>query len=782
MLSQELRPKRWEDIAGQKENVNILKAIVKNPENSPKCLIFQGAFGSGKCVVGDTRVETSKGYLKIKDIIKNPVFDEEGFMDISSYNIKVLDGRVATHFYFGGERDTVRISSKFFSLEGTHNHKVMCITDSGFDWVRLGDLKVGDYVCVSSSRNKEPIFSNRTPMFDGLKVNTPFNNGYLFGAMAQFGRITGDSMVEMICDSSRFSYIKDLLKDDILEGLKIHKGRRVKDSFIIGNSLFYDFVNKHYGITNDFCSVIPEWVYASNEYFLSGFLTSIFDFGLTIDESSNPCLVFRHKNRDLVKLFYDVLMVFGVVCILYEERLKKDTRLICTIRDKVSIKDFSGLISPFNRGMDGEFMRLVGSFGECRPQNAIPKTEYVKYIIDCIVGKAKDCGVKLVTSISNKGERTIKEATLRSLVEELQDRGNISVGEWTGFLDFLDMYRPVQIESIEYGKNLVYDLTVDGTHCFLANGLLNHNTTSARILARELNRIKDDDFDIVNSKYYYEFDSTVIGNVDAIRSLREEFTVSYGDYWRVVVLDEAHAVSNAAQNALLKMLEETTGKTIYIMATTEVNKLLPTIRSRSLELQFNPVPKDEIFKNLTSVCEDRGIQVSEDIKRLISERSYGHMRNAHMMLDKYLLIGEDDFRDSVKSAVSLYCDFLIATYDNDRDKVLDIINSLMDIPKNSLQSDWSTVMVESIKSYCGFEISDEDIKRLVLKFGQDFGIVSSCYMSSWIRNAFYDMSYFQATFLNLFMVVRGALNKKYSNKAQVGSSSLGGNRFGVPVR
>ena len=102
MLSQELRPKRWEDVAGQKENVNILKAIVKNPENSPKCLIFQGAFGSGKCVVGDTRVETSLGYVRIMDILgdKEPRFDSDGFMDISDYDIRVLGGRKATHFYY----------------------------------------------------------------------------------------------------------------------------------------------------------------------------------------------------------------------------------------------------------------------------------------------------------------------------------------------------------------------------------------------------------------------------------------------------------------------------------------------------------------------------------------------------------------------------------------------------------------------------------------------------------------------------------------------------------
>ena len=782
MLSQELRPKRWEDVAGQKENVNILKAIVKNPENSPKCLIFQGAFGSGKCVVGDTRVETSLGYVKIKDILgdNEPRFDSEGFMDISDYDIRVLGGRKATHFYYGGEQDTVKISSKFFELEGTKNHKVMCLTDNGIEWVRLGDITKDSYVCVSSSSKKVFPFLNSVPMFSGLEANTVFNNGYLFGAILQGGKIVNNT-VEFLGDDNEISYILSLFSDSYRETIEMRKVRRGnKGKIVFKDSGFYVFVTYCYGMREGEDNTVPEWVYRSSEYFLSGVLSAIFDFSVGLEESGNVCIVLRHRNKDLVRLFSDILKLFGVSNSLKRDIKRKEDRLFCIVRDFKGVKDFSDLISPFNTGLDNELIRMMEPFRDKDSNTTIPKTEYVRGLIDKITKRAKDCKVKLLGSFTSKGDKSIKESTLRAMVDRLPVDNNI--GEWTDFLTFLEDYRFVQIESIEYGRDIVYDLTVDDTHCFIANGILNHNTTSARILARELNKIKDDDFDIVNSKFYYEFDSTVIGNVDAVRGLREEFTVSYGDYWRVVVLDEAHAVSNAAQNALLKMLEETTGKTLYIMATTEVNKLLPTIRSRSLELQFNPVPQDEIFKNLTKVCEDRGIIISDDIKRLIAERSYGHMRNAHMMLDKFLLIGEEDFKDSIKSSVSLYCDYLIAIYDNDREKVLSIINSLMDIPKNNLQSDWNIVMVESLKSFCGFETDSEDVKRLVQKYGSDFNIVSSCYMSSWIRNAFQDMSYFQATFLNLFMVVRGALNKKSSSQVSNNKVAGNSNRFGSPVR
>ena len=285
-------------------------------------------------------------------------------------------------------------------------------------------------------------------------------------------------------------------------------------------------------------------------------------------------------------------------------------------------------------------------------------------------------------------------------------------------------------------------------------------TTSARILARALNNIKDKDYDLLSSQFYYEFDSTVIGNVETIRNLRDQFLVSYGDYYRVIVFDETHMVSNAAQNALLKVLEEATGKVFFIMCTTEPNKLLPTIRSRSLELEFSTVPKEEIVKNLTTVSEQRSINLPDEIKLIIADRSAGHMRNAHMLLDKYLLLGEEDFKDSVRSSITLYCKYLVACYMNDKDNVLKYINELMNIPKDDLQSDWNTVLTESMRGYTGFEIRHQDIQTLVNVYKNDFNVVVSCYFSPWIKNAFIDMCYFQATFLNMYLVISQTINAK----------------------
>lgn len=284
-------------------------------------------------------------------------------------------------------------------------------------------------------------------------------------------------------------------------------------------------------------------------------------------------------------------------------------------------------------------------------------------------------------------------------------------------------------------------------------------TTSARIMARRLNHITDKKFDILNSQFYYEYDSTVIGNIDTIRQLRDQFTISYGDYYRVTVFDETHSISPAAQNALLKVLEEASGKIFFILCTTEPNKLLPTIRSRSLELDFKQVPRDDIISNLTKVSLERNINLSDEIKGIIADRSEGHMRNAHMLLDKLLLLGEQDFKDSIQSAVKWYCGFFRAIKHDRKDFISASINILMNIPMEDLHSDWNTVMVESMKAYNGMEITHGDIKAFVDDFTkQEFNLIIELYFSKWVQLMFTDMPYFQATMLNIYALLSNALH------------------------
>nr|DAR91012.1 MAG TPA: activator clamp loader [Caudoviricetes sp.] len=778
MLSQELRPKTLDDMAGQEEAKKLLKAIIKNPENAPKVLLFCGSFGTGKCVVGDTRVHTSDGYKKIDSLIDTPKYDEEGFMDISSNHLRVV-GSVATHYYYGGKKKVIEISSGRFKITGTYNHRVRVYGGrNGLQWKKLSEITSDDYVAIPL--NHDILFNNKSKTYDFMKDDiSERNKGYLLGTffcnLLESGYKGDDSF-----DSFIFIHHSD---DNFVGNLKDEYYNTVLGSNVESIKGINRYMRDYFGGSCD----VPEFVFSSNRDFICGFLTPICEFYLKgFYQFGN----FSEKvARDLQQLFYllgiitNIKVTNGVPSYLDVQDVLSRQRLVDNLlRDSFGLKFILGSYVTYKsiklKIPNNNYTRSVARrIYQLIKENHNLDTMLLSHFMNI---RCNDCRF-----ITNRRTKSILIDSYHNIVSLANDVGvDISKDEMVQkFNSLLDDYMFVRVSSKKelYNKYDVYDLTVADTHAFTANGLINHNTTSSRIVGRELNNIKDENYDLLNSPFYYEFDSTIVGNVEEIRKLRDVFTVSYGDYWRVVVLDEVHTVSSSAQAAMLKMFEETKGRTIYILATTDPQKLLPTIRSRALEINFNDVPVEAIVENLTKVSEEKNLNLSEDIKLLIADRSGGHMRNAHMLLDKYILLGEEDFKDSIKSSITLFCDYLIATYKNDKDTVLSTINDLLSIPKDNLQSDWSIVMTESLRSFCGFDCRHADIKRLVDTYGSDFNIIAQCYMSTWVKNMFIDVPYTQATLLNMYKVVQGALEKKRTQSG-VGSVQSVASKYGRPVR
>lgn len=285
-------------------------------------------------------------------------------------------------------------------------------------------------------------------------------------------------------------------------------------------------------------------------------------------------------------------------------------------------------------------------------------------------------------------------------------------------------------------------------------------TSSARIMARELNNIKDPNFDLNNCPFYYEYDSTVIGNVDKIRELRDVFGVGSGDYWKVIVFDEVHATSKPAQTALLKILEEVKGKTFFILCTTHVHKVLPTIRSRSLELKFGLVNHDEIVEHLNIVAEKLGKEIPDDIKHIIASRANGHMRNVHMLLDKYFLIGDEVFRQTVKTSIDLLCDFFMAVKVGNDAKVIKTINDILDlIPLDNIKTDFSELIMLSMQELTGFGSSNPKIKQLVEMYKSDILKIVKIYYSDWAKNMFRSGYDFKSLMLCMYSMLKNEIKQ-----------------------
>ena len=137
-----------------------------------------------------------------------------------------------------------------------------------------------------------------------------------------------------------------------------------------------------------------------------------------------------------------------------------------------------------------------------------------------------------------------------------------------------------------------------------------------------------------NSLDVIEVDAASNGGVEAVRGLRD--LVAYGSpgKWKMVMLDEAHAMSRDAFNALLKILEEPPDHTMFILLTTEPGKIMPTVASRCMSFTFRRIPPDLITKRLAQICAAEQIDAEPGLLAAIADRADGGMRDAVMLLDQ----------------------------------------------------------------------------------------------------------------------------------------------------
>jgi DNA polymerase III subunit gamma/tau len=130
------------------------------------------------------------------------------------------------------------------------------------------------------------------------------------------------------------------------------------------------------------------------------------------------------------------------------------------------------------------------------------------------------------------------------------------------------------------------------------------------------------------SPNYREQDAASAGHVDDVEELIEEARVApMGAPRRVLVVDEAHALTPQAQNKLLKSLEEGIGRTVILLVTTNPDKLIPTIRSRCIKITVSPVDTKVVFDFLRNIVTNEGVSFEDGALQLIVEETRGHIRN-----------------------------------------------------------------------------------------------------------------------------------------------------------
>ncbi len=229
-------------------------------------------------------------------------------------------------------------------------------------------------------------------------------------------------------------------------------------------------------------------------------------------------------------------------------------------------------------------------------------------------------------------------------------------------------------------------------------------TTCARILAKTINceNLKEDgeacnvcvsciSFDEGTSLNIHELDAASNNSVDDIRTLTEQvrFSPQAGKY-KVYIIDEVHMLSASAFNAFLKTLEEPPPYAIFILATTEKHKILPTILSRCQIFDFKKITPADTVEHLQEICDKESIECEKAALQVIAQKSEGCMRDALSILDKIVSFtnGQLNYKNTLEHLNILDADYYFKLIEAMMDE--DLGNALLyydDIDRKGFEGD-----------------------------------------------------------------------------------------------
>lgn len=269
-------------------------------------------------------------------------------------------------------------------------------------------------------------------------------------------------------------------------------------------------------------------------------------------------------------------------------------------------------------------------------------------------------------------------------------------------------YRPSNFSEVVGQKHVIKTLrnaVTEGrtSHAYIFSGLRGiGKTTIARILAKAVNCENPDNGEPCNScknclaiindetADIVELDAASNNGVDEMREILEKVNFLPSMLRKkVYIIDEAHMLSSAAFNALLKTLEEPPLYVIFILATTEPHKIPQTILSRCQRFDFKQLSTDELAYQVRQVCEKEQININDDAVFAIAESAEGGMRDALSILDQASVYAEDTIKvedvDNVTGRISKYklVELVSSLKQKDANKAIHLTNELINMGKEA---------------------------------------------------------------------------------------------------
>ncbi len=188
-----------------------------------------------------------------------------------------------------------------------------------------------------------------------------------------------------------------------------------------------------------------------------------------------------------------------------------------------------------------------------------------------------------------------------------------------------------------------------------------------------------------------EIDAASNTGVENIREIieRARFTPTQAR-WKVYVIDECHMLSTAASNALLKTIEEPPSRVVFILATTNPERVLNTIKSRCQKFDFRRISPSDIFQHLSEIAEKESIKYEVQALKMIAKRSNGGMRDAQSLLEQLNLLPEGVTINNIQNLLgevseSELTNLIKSLVENNPESLIDTCNKLYDAGNEPLQ-------------------------------------------------------------------------------------------------
>lgn len=810
MITNEFRPASFEDMAGQGLNKNILKSIVDNPENAPRSLILQGPFGTGKCVSRGTYIKTKEGLRRIEDLFEGLDLEEDSFYE-SDLEVLIEDKEEQiSDLYYSGVKDSIKLNTELgLNIEGSKRHPVLVWDEEEFKgkWKRLDDIEVGDCIVmdltpienIEYSNEEIPYFKTRNHKIVDYKKNnskltyTEIAKEYnttesVVGKVVRgdynkpifkmpqnmsrelsyfLGLIVGDdSYINAFsfhsADDELLEFVSEFIEDTFNSPVTGTRDKRRDYLFSLRMKCHGEKIMKWLDMLgmkgcNSDTKKVPDIIRKTSWGNQLEFVRGVMDSDGSVSKR-NGNVELSLNTEDVINFVRQIALSLGIQSTIsrrgksYRVKFRKNKNM----KKLFSLKRKLDLIQLSENELQSHINRVPGSLKLAKKIANYKWNKWQMEEFDMIGNLRYQYDNDLPMASYQTFQRFLKENRINDLPE------------------INNNYYFNKVESIEESRSELFDLTNPDSHSFVANGFIVHNTTSARIFARALNceeggvdpcgECNTCEEDIQISPFYAEYDSAVVGNVESIREQRDTFYYSISNGYRVIVFDECHLASKTAQSALLKVIEEAPNRVFFLFCTTDVDKLLPTIRSRSLELRFKTVQKEEVIENLKEIIEIMDIEVSDDILEIIALRSRGHVRNAHMYLDQFLMIGEDDFKKSVKTAKAGFVDYFLGMVRQDKEMVFKAVDELLTFPLADLRIDFQQIILDLIKVLVEEKEGNEEEKEIVKNLSSNLLRLIKQSMSQWVINSFESDANFKACMLSLYQMMSSRLKSSGKSK------------------